>query len=460
MLTTFEVPSRELGQSWTVPRYRTRHMRKNEQIAWRPLSEVAEIGSGMYLKDYSASGVPYIRVDNVRRFFLSMASNDIAFIEPAKAKRVPDRCAIATNDVVISRTGTLGKAAIVSARAAGSVMSQHISRLRVRDLKILRPGFLCCYLNSQRGRQALIDGGAGSTRLELTHESLGSLLVPMLRLEQQIIWETRALTAVMAYETAADRLRSLVVAADSLLFSNEDQDQLPSHTRIFETFSVKSAGVREMWNIGAHRPDGGGLLETAERRFVFVPLGSLAKIERGKGVTVSQYATSGIPFIRTSSLIDGVYDPLPDHFASPETYREFDQDVLDGDILYSMEGRIGEVSLLFSDFPVVFKNHIQRIRVEEGYPNSGNQAFLGWLYLTLRGCMGRLQADQFSVVQSTIPGLGGRLREFLVPVRANEADDHARMLALGETAYIAAKSCAAAGDELRAIYAEFESLTN
>jgi hypothetical protein len=401
----------------------------------------------MYLKDYAADGIPYLRVDNVRRYLLGLGESDLVFIPPQRANDVADRCVVTANDVVISRTGTLGKAALIM-KAAGSIMSQHVSRLRVRDLGQVRPGFLCCYLNSEAGRQALIDGGAGSTRLELTHESLGGLLVPMMSIEEQLGWELRITASIAAYESAASQLRQLVTEADSLVASDLIRSEGPSTPRRFENFSVQSSELKEMWNIGAHKPGGGSLIQGVSDLFQMATLRSLGIIERGKGVRVSQYARSGIPFVRTSSLIDGLYDPLPDHFATPETYQSFKQEIEDGDILYSIEGRIGEVSLLFSTSPVVFKNHIQRIRMISRPSGSDGNAFIGWLYLVLRGIIGRLQAQQFSNVQSTIPGLGNRLGDFLIPVKAISPDMQNRIMKLGSEAYALSKQAAKAGTDM------------
>lgn len=456
MLSTFEIPSNALDQNWSIPRYRSRHQGQVGKAKRRELREIADIASGMYMKDYSLEGVPYLRVDNVRRYLLSLGESDLVFIPAERAKDVPERCMVSANDVVISRTGTLGKAAFI-VKSAGSVMSQHVSRLRIRNLDELRPGFLCCYLNSVTGRQALIDSGAGSTRLELTHESLGGLLIPMMPLKEQIAWERRVIGAVTAYENAASQLRRLVEEADSLLASDEIRSQGRASVRSLETFSVSSGNVREMWNIGAHKPEGGTLLKAVGGLFTMATLRSLARIERGKGVRVTQYAKDGIPFVRTSSLIDGLYDPLPDHFATKETYNDFNQIIEDGDILYSMEGRIGEVSLLFSESPVVFKNHIQRIRLNSRPPGPDGDAFAGWLYLVLRGVVGHLQAEQFSNIQSTIPGLGSRLGDFLIPVRANAAATQDNMMKLGAKAYRIAREAVAAGTDMMTLQTEFES---
>jgi hypothetical protein len=316
---------------------------------------------------------------------------------------------------------------------------------------------LCCYLNSEAGRQALIDGGAGSTRLELTHESLGGLLIPMMSVEEQLEWELRLTASIAAYEHAASQLRQLVTEANSLIASDLVRSEGAASPRCFESFSVKSSAVREMWNIGAHKPGGGSLIEAVSTLFAMSTLRSLGLIERGKGVRVSQYARTGIPFVRTSSLIDGLYDPLPDHFATPETYRSFGQEIEDGDILYSMEGRIGEVSLLFSASPVVFKNHIQRIRLLSRPSGSKGDAFIGWLYLVLRGIVGHLQAQQFSNIQSTIPGLGNRLGDFLIPVEAIAPATQAKIMKLGSAAYESSKQAARAGTDMMNLQVEFEA---
>jgi restriction endonuclease S subunit len=118
---------------------------------------------------------------------------------------------------------------------------------------------------------------------------------------------------------------------------------------------------------------------------------------------------TGIPFVRTSSLINYGIDPFPDHYASDELTELFDQPVYPGDILVSMEGKIGQVAYLTQADNCVFKNHIELVRCHPGY----NSMFL---FLFLSSKLGKSQIDKQTVIQATIPGLGDRLRNVLVPI--------------------------------------------
>jgi restriction endonuclease S subunit len=137
-------------------------------------------------------------------------------------------------------------------------------------------------------------------------------------------------------------------------------------------------------------------------------IGNIADVSRGKGTKSIDYTKEGIPFIRTTSLTNFSIDPFPDHYASNETYINYKQPVMEGDILYSIEGKIGMLSYILKGQKCVYKNHIERIRCKYKDPI--------FIFLFLNTKVAKAQANRNTVVQATLPGMASRLREIRVPL--------------------------------------------
>lgn len=457
----FSIQPNVLGQTWTVPQYKMRSQlnesEANSKLEFCRLGDIANIASGQYVRSYSDRGVPYLRVNNIRKVILNVSSCDIVYI-PYKelSETVTDRCICKTGDVLISRTGTLGKAALVSGQFDGCMISQHLTRLTIFNRGIISPERLCLFFNSPLGSSQLISKGMGSSRLELTHEALADIKVPALDSESRAVFDRRLKGLIDNYYEQINKLSSLVNDVERVIGMTRSQKTERSST--FEdfpvnrnndgcdshSFSLSLHELDELWLPKRYLPEIMNMLGKVEQDFRCVNLEDITSVNRGKGTTVSEYCNAGMPFLRTSSLINHSIDPFPDHYANQYTFERFGQPIEDGDIIFSIEGKIGQVAMLFSDLPVTIKNHIELVRTKEARHNYCREELSGWIFLILSSKFGKIQAFRNSVVQSTIPGLAHRLRKFRIPF-----DDKTRsaVKSLGRQAYTVSREvmCAIAG---------------
>jgi hypothetical protein len=310
-------------------------------------------------------------------------------------------------------------------------MSQHVTRLCSLDETTYTNAALAVFLNSPAGRRQLIAGGAGSTRLELTHESLGAIELP--RIPPSVLEEISEHTwcFVSRYTALIADIAHLVEEADQLFGADTQSSKNGA-----SIFSIDRSALKDNWTLSRYADAGNHFIERVQREWEWVYLADLYDIERGKGNRVKQYAAAGLPFIRTSSLINYSVDPYPDHCATAEVYDSFRQPIQDGDILYSIEGKIGPCALLSATLPLVFKNHIQRLQLRSKAEGFSRQALVGWTFLVLSGRVGKRQAALHAVVQSTIPGLGSRLGTYVVPLtHRGTTGDPKQQAELGKLAY-------------------------
>lgn len=403
------VPWAEIETGVVLPRRYMVERAANE--GWR-LGELADIASGTYVKRYcssSARGVrPYLRVDNVRQFLPNLNPEDVAFVNEADVPGL-QRVSVAEGDVVIARTGTLGKAFVIDGSLEGAVLSQHLTRLRLRPNPPIDASVLAAFLNSPEGNARVHALAGGSTRLELTHDQLSALQVP--RTAAHIVPPVTALEISKLFTQMRRAFGEAVNECEALC-------AIPS---------AEMSGCQVFWarnpielRISAlpryFYPPWVTAEERLRQRFDCVRLGDVAEVFRGAGTRSSEYRAAGLPFLMPSSLINGSVEAFPEHWGDEATYQGHGQYVGEGDLLLSIEGKIGLVALLSRGDRCLVKNHIEVIRLLPGAEISPE-----FLYAFLSSSVGRCQVARRTTVQATIPGLGSASRDLLIPRRPKEA---------------------------------------
>jgi len=411
MMQVFDLPRAQLGTQWCAPAYlaRTRAGRPTTKARSTKLGDIAAIRSGLYVPQYRDEGSPYLRVDNVREFQLNLNAGDVELVDPADGNIRPRHLA-AAGDVIIARTGTLGKAALIPPHLDGAVLSQHVTSLRC--VPEVPSGYLATVLNLPFCKEQILGAAFGSTRLELTHEALSRIAVPLIAAEDMRRLSQRVDESVDANMRADIELQDCVRRFEQIL----GIEQLPAPSNPLH-FTAANVAEAEIWSPSFFAPDLLAFDAWLEHVFECKKLGEVSSIERGRGTRVDDYARTGVPFIRTSSIINHTIDPFPDHYATAETVMRFGQPIKEGDLLVSIEGKIGMVAYLSETQQCVFKNHVERVR-------GLGQLDSVYLFLFLRTRFAQAQLRRFTVVQATLPGLASRLRDIQVPISKRYDADH------------------------------------
>jgi len=403
------INSSTLGTSWTVGPFRSLSRQSDSLVEkWVQLGEICEIVSGQYVNEYvppdSKDAAVYFRVDSVREFVPNVSERDCEYV--SLKNKIQERSRLKDGDIVIARTGTLGKAFIATRSLVGSVLSQHLTRLTLKEncRNILTPEFICLALNSSIGKDQLLGVGSGSTRLEITHERLATVRVPILGREQIERLTASIRESVRNEEKALNLLSEAKMELEALL-----PECAPKARK--KWISIASTELDSLWTASMYAENYIDLERRFSEIFDIKPLNSIAAVFRGKGTRASDYQRTGIPFVRTTSLMNNGLDYFPDHYADVETYRSYRQETQDGDILVSIEGKIGCVAILQADWPVVFKNHVECIRL---YDSAGVDPYFLYLLFLTKQYQGLFKRR--TVVQATIPGMASRLRSIPIIV--------------------------------------------
>lgn len=141
----------------------------------RKLEDVSTlIKSGTYVHEYVDDGTLYLRVNNIRENDLNLT--DVKFVDVEKSK-VPNVVRVEANDVLLTRTGTIGLSCVAPEQIEGAVISQHLTRIILKQN--VNPFYVAVFLNTKLGRMQAERGVGGSVQKELIHNVQKSIKIPI-----------------------------------------------------------------------------------------------------------------------------------------------------------------------------------------------------------------------------------------------------------------------------------------
>ena len=134
-------------------------------------------GSNLLTSEYTHSGVPLLRVGNVRSGHVDI--NDLVFISKDKNEQLK-RSEVNPGDVVVTKAGNLGDCAIFPRFMSHGNITSHISKVRVKN-EYLDPNFLVIFISTHYCQLQIERFGLlKSTRPELTLSEVSQLTIPLI----------------------------------------------------------------------------------------------------------------------------------------------------------------------------------------------------------------------------------------------------------------------------------------
>lgn len=137
-------------------------------------------GSALRRSELLNEGIPVYEqqhaINNTREFRFYI--NERKFAEM-------NRFAVMPNDIIISRSGTVGKTSIISSNDPIGIISQALLLLRVND-QIILPEYLKYFFQSQRGYNSIIEKSSGSVQVNIAKRAvIEQIQIPLPPLKQQ-----------------------------------------------------------------------------------------------------------------------------------------------------------------------------------------------------------------------------------------------------------------------------------
>ena len=145
-------------------------------------------------RHYSEDGLPYIRVGDVKENEIDLVGAEKIDPDDYDTSRFPE---LNLGDILITRKGTTGRAAVVSDdREKGSVISYEIILLKLKEQITLNeqeyqidPFYVAAFINSFYGKQLILQKQTGGISQGINHPDLCEIEIPLI---DQVTMDTLA----------------------------------------------------------------------------------------------------------------------------------------------------------------------------------------------------------------------------------------------------------------------------
>ncbi|MFP4237383.1 MAG: N-6 DNA methylase [Desulfonatronovibrio sp.] len=119
--------------------------------------------------------VPYVRIKDIQHGYASKASSWLA---PETASDVDPKWKLKSGDLLVSKSGTIGKAGLVRNGAVGAIASSGLLTIRPEQ-DLVDPHFLLAYLDSNECKKWLDAHARGTTIRHLSRSTVEELPIPV-----------------------------------------------------------------------------------------------------------------------------------------------------------------------------------------------------------------------------------------------------------------------------------------
>lgn len=361
---------------------------------------------------YDDSGIPFIKTSAVSRHFVNV--NDLYLINREYHKKFLKRSVIKPYDVIFTMTGKfMGKAALCPPIISEMNMSQNSVVLHTKTPE--EAAFLTIFLNSEINRIQIRGTYSITKQKFLNQGKIASLKV--------MAYNSRYSDLMQQYLAAFNAYYESVKSIHQIIDTFNANYQLPFSDTAQYGFVVKSTLFsKTMLTPNFYRDDIRKTINCVVANKKTIKL-NMQNIKKGNEIGSAFYQDEGIPFIKTSDIMNYDIDHEPDCYCSESFLTQLGQEIKFGDVLFAKDGKPGEVALVQEDVRAVISSGVVKYHPktkEEGY----------WIFLLLASQYGAAYFKKWFVIASTmlhlradffddfkIPEITGAIKEtYLVPL--------------------------------------------
>lgn len=328
------------------------------------------------------SGIPFLRMSNVRPFFPVEAG--MVFLPRVEADRL-NSANFRPGDIVISKTGRTGLTAVLPAGVDRYVISQDVIGATLR--KSVSPYFVVAFLNSRFGELQFRRIEKGNVQAHLDLPTTRAVRVPAPHRSIQDYIGTKVELAERCRARSAALRTEAVARFDTLLQTSEFR---PDHalTNVIDAATLIDRLTGEFYLPRYFALD-------AHLSSLGVPVQPIRALLRGdiiRSSTPERSDNAAVPCILTSDI-----DPHEIRWRSPSL--RITQAIHDGhsgrlserDVVYTSVGPpVGEAALVLPKFlPMAVGGDVSILR-------HGDEIHPGYLTLYLNSVFGRMQNDRYA----------------------------------------------------------------
>lgn len=333
-------------------------------------------------------GIPFVKTSAITRHFINM--NDLHNINEDFHKTIIKRSITKPYDVIYSMTGKfMGKAALCPPTIKELNMSQNSVVLRTKTPLI--SAFITIFLNSEINK-IQVKGQYSITKQKYINQGKIAKLkvIPMLK-----EYENTLEDYINAIETYYSSLKQITDTIEN--FNNELIPISKGYNDKHYCYMLKPDAItKKILLPTTYRVDFQNAIskfDTYDKSFL-----EMDRVRKGDEVGSSNYQDEGTPFIKTSDIINFDVDYEPDCYCPSSLINELNQDIRKGDIIFTKDGKIGEVAIIEEDANIVISSGFIKYR-----PKDENERY--WLFLLLSSNFGMAFFHKWFVVGSTMAHL-------------------------------------------------------
>jgi restriction endonuclease S subunit len=188
---------------------------------------------------YTSKGIPFIRVQNIRKGLLE--ETELIFISP-ETHQLEIKTEIRSYDLVLSKVGTIGEVSIIPSKFAKANFSQNVIGIKINKQNIF-PGYLLVFLLTKYGQQQFQRIQMPQVQSKLELEPVKNVKVVRIGELERVIHEN-----VLEIETLNEQSKSFYSQAENLLLEELGLKDFKPKYELSYTANLSEA-------FGAHRID-------------------------------------------------------------------------------------------------------------------------------------------------------------------------------------------------------------
>lgn len=369
------------------------------------LSEKIDVGFvGPMVHAYSDTGVLLLRSQNIAEFYIDPSKNPVLI--DRDFHRILRKSEVFPGDILITRSGTAGNAAIVP-EGFGEANSADI--IIVRAKPDVSPWFLIAFLNSKYGRFQIDRQVSGGVQGHLNLTIAADILVPECDLRAVKSIESSIQSALELMDKSRTQYGAALTHLEEALGITSLTD---SYARSYAT-SFAEAVASHRCDAQHFRPEFDGLLGT-----MVGAIGSDHVLPLFRVITFNQRGkqpayVEGGPVAVVNSQHIGPQHIRFDELASTSR-AVFDDDqrsrLMTNDVVvYSTGAYVGRTNIWLEDMPAVASNHVNILRVKPEYDAA-------YVTLVLNSKVGAMQTEKHGTGSTQVELYPGNLAKFMIPI--------------------------------------------
>ena len=344
-------------------------LKKNNGIYLKEI--VGKYTNGAEVRNFTKSGIPYIRVSNTSNaFFVNF--NNVKYISKKDFEKKKKNYSLKQNDLLLNRSGTLGFCQIINFE--DSLFSSH--NIRLSNIKI-NSYFLCSFLNCKYGKLQIKRYSNGAVVPEINHLGLNLILIPLLPQSFQLQIEA----LVKSAHQKQTQSKKLYCEAEQILLEELGLvGYQPKHQLFFEV-TKKEVEDAHRFDAEYFQPKYKEIIKFIENyKSGFCEIKEIAELKNGSFISETEYTNkSKRAYIRIKELsLDNILEKEQMIFINDNFKKKNETQVKKNDFVIATIGAtIGKTNLISKEFESSFpSNNTSRIRLK-----SKNEKFYFYEFL-------------------------------------------------------------------------------